>query len=80
MADRPDMTTFLSSPEKRVGARAMPFGMLDPSSDAVDLGLQRYDSRLEFGDGQRIEILGHESLHQIAGARGWFVRLHDQDR
>jgi hypothetical protein len=52
-------------------------GAFELSSDARDLGLQRFDALTELFDGERIEILARERSDGVVGAAGQaFVHIH----
>lgn len=54
-------------------------GVFDLSSRAGDLALQHRYPRLEFGDGQRIEVLTHEGVESVVGTGKGIFRLHRAD-
>lgn len=55
-------------------------GAFNPLTNAVNLGLQRRDARVQFVDRQGVEVLAGQFGDKIAGAAGKIVGFHDLNR
>lgn len=53
---------------------------LHPRPAARDLALQRHDPRLQFGDGERVEVLANQRGERVARAGQGIVDIHPQQR